>query len=96
MWLSQLGKTIQPSDVLFNLTKFSNTLSEWIASREPKTLVLNNKTKKRKNTFLNKEIVFKGFIGSYEIMSYQEAIAKCRPKIIAIFDYFLNSSYPQI
>lgn len=34
----------------------------------------------------NKEIVFKGFIGSYEIMSYQEAIAKCRPKIIAIFD----------
>ena len=34
----------------------------------------------------NKEIVFKGFIGSYEIMSNQEAIAKCRPKIIAIFD----------
>ena len=27
MWCSQLGKTIQPSDVLFNLTKFSNTLS---------------------------------------------------------------------
>ena len=26
-WLSQLGQTIQPSDVLFNLTKFSNTLS---------------------------------------------------------------------
>ena len=32
MWLSQLGKTIQPSDVLFNLTKFSNTLSVGIAS----------------------------------------------------------------
>ena len=30
MWLSQLGKTIQPSDVVFNLTKFSNTLSEGI------------------------------------------------------------------
>ena len=27
MWCSQLGQTIQPSDVLFNLTKFSNTLS---------------------------------------------------------------------
>lgn len=34
----------------------------------------------------NKEIVFKGFISSYEIMSIQEATAKCRPKIIAIFD----------
>ena len=34
----------------------------------------------------NKEIVFKGFISSYEIMSIQEAAAKCRPKIIAIFD----------
>ena len=32
MWLSQLGKTIQPSDVLFNLTKFSNTLSVGIVS----------------------------------------------------------------
>ena len=27
MWCNQLGQTIQPSDVLFNLTKFSNTLS---------------------------------------------------------------------
>ena len=34
----------------------------------------------------NKEIVFKCFISSYEIMSFQEAAAKCRPKIIAIFD----------
>lgn len=34
----------------------------------------------------NKEIVFKGFVGSYEVMSSQEAIAKCRPQIIAIFD----------
>ena len=34
----------------------------------------------------NKEIVFKGFISSYEIVSIQEATAKCRPKIIAIFD----------
>ena len=31
MWCSQLGQTIQPSDVLFNLTKFSNTLSVGIA-----------------------------------------------------------------
>ena len=30
MWCSQLGQTIQPSDVLWNLTKFSNTLSEGI------------------------------------------------------------------
>lgn len=34
----------------------------------------------------NKEIVFKSFIGSNEITNYQEIIAKCRPKIIAIFD----------
>lgn len=33
-----------------------------------------------------KEIVFIGSIGSYETMSFQEATAKCRPKIIAIFD----------
>lgn len=34
----------------------------------------------------NKEIVFKCFISSDEIMSFQEATAKCRPKIIAILD----------
>lgn len=33
-----------------------------------------------------REIVFIGSIGSYETMSIQEATAKCRPKIIAIFD----------
>ena len=33
-----------------------------------------------------KEIVFIGSIGSYETMSFQEVTAKCRPKIIAIFD----------
>ncbi len=33
-----------------------------------------------------KEIVFIGSIGSYETMSFQEVAAKCRPKIIAIFD----------
>ena len=32
MWLSQLGQTIQPSDVLFNLTKFSITISEGIVN----------------------------------------------------------------
>ncbi len=37
LWLSQLGQTIQPSDVLFNLTKFSNTLSEGI---DPKSVLL--------------------------------------------------------
>ena len=34
--MSQLGQTIQPSDVLFNLTKFSNTLLEGIED------ILNN------------------------------------------------------
>ena len=43
MWLSQLGKTIQPSDVLFNLTKFSNTLSEGID-----LLIVDVVTKKEK------------------------------------------------
>ena len=38
MWLSQLGQTIQPSDVLFNLTKFSNTLSEGIEFNVLETL----------------------------------------------------------
>ena len=33
-----------------------------------------------------REIVFIGSIGSYETMSIQEATAKCRPKIISIFD----------
>ena len=38
MWFSQLGQTIQPSDVMFNLTKFSNTLSVGIVLKLDKIL----------------------------------------------------------
>ena len=67
MWLSQLGKTIQPSDVLFNLTKFSNTISVGIEGLSVKaeifpvkmnhgeinkSLGLNNELTKRVDFFL--------------------------------------------
>ena len=45
MWCSQLGQTIQPSDVLFNLTKFSNTLSEGIECDHYDPFETSNKMK---------------------------------------------------
>ena len=44
MWLSQLGKTIQPSDVLLNLTKFSITISEGIVNPNSSFGLITNET----------------------------------------------------
>jgi cell division protein FtsB len=41
--LSQLGQTIQPSDVVFNLTKFSNTISVGIDKYQVDLLKSANK-----------------------------------------------------